>query len=34
MLRSIAPEVKGNEVAVSNRELVFSNVEVEVAKKK
>jgi hypothetical protein len=35
MLRSIAPESKGTtEVAVQNRELVFSNVEVEMAKKK
>ena len=34
MLRSIAPEVKGNEVAVQNRELVFSNVEVEMENKK
>jgi hypothetical protein len=34
MLRSIAPESKGTEVAVQNRELVFSNVEVEMAKQK
>jgi YbbR domain-containing protein len=34
MLRSIAPESKTTEVAVQNRELVFSNVEVEMAKKK
>jgi hypothetical protein len=34
MLRSIAPESKTTQVAVQNRELVFSNVEVEMAKKK
>jgi hypothetical protein len=35
MLRSIAPESKeSKEVALQNRELVFSNVEVEMAKKK